>query len=69
MAGHLIMLRQLLGSKTFNKKQQHFRKLDISEKNNEIDKKKNKKKHNSSENTTRFLKNTISNNVTFRKDI
>lgn len=44
MAGHLIMLRQLLGSKTFNKKQQHFRKLDISEKNNEIDKKKNKKK-------------------------
>lgn len=43
MAGHLIMLRQLLGSKTFNKKQQHFRKLDISEKNNEIDKKKQKK--------------------------
>lgn len=42
MAGHLIMLRQLLGSKTFNKKQQHFRKLDISEKNNEIDKKKTK---------------------------
>lgn len=50
MAGHLIMLRQLLGSKTFNKKQQHFRKLDISEKNNEIDKKKQKtqlfRKHN-----------------------
>lgn len=44
MAGHLIMLRQLLGSKTFNKKQQHFRKLDISEKNNEIDKKKKQKK-------------------------
>lgn len=43
MAGHLIMLRQLLGSKTFNKKQQHFRKLDISEKNKEIEKKKKKK--------------------------